>query len=140
MYVASKRIPWRSSNGISVRKPIDGVRCFSFKSLAAALLFVYPLEILYFPLPIRLGTSAIAAAETAANESASKVFSCPAFYNEDKLKICGEMPVYKLNYFSQVIRSFSFQGFPCICGCSGFRFVRMNGGYCFYQSVSFYLK
>lgn len=111
-----------------------------FKSPPVALPFVYPLETLYFPLPIRLGTSAIAAAETAANESASKVFSCLAFYNEDKLKICGEIPVYKLNYFSQVIRSFSFQGFPCICGCSGFRFVRMNGGYCFYQSVSFSLK
>lgn len=114
---------------------MDGVRCFSFKFPAVALPFVYPLETLYSPLPIKSGTFAIAAAETAANGRVSKVFC-----NEAKLKRLRGIPASQLNYFFQVIRLFSFQGGSGICGCSGFRFARMNGGYCFYQSVSFSLK
>ena len=47
---------------------------------------VCPENTLYSSLAIKSRTFAIVSAETAANERVSKVFSCPVFCNEDKLK------------------------------------------------------
>ena len=46
----------------------------------------FPVKTLYSPLAIKSRTFAIVSAKTAANERVSKVFLCPVFCNEDKLK------------------------------------------------------
>ena len=65
-----------------VRTQTDtGLRCF-FQIASSA----FPVKTLYSPLAIKSRTFAIVSAKTAANERVSKVFSCPVFCNEDKLK------------------------------------------------------
>ena len=86
---------------MSARKPITGLRCFF--QIASS---IFPVKTLYSPLAIKSRTFAIVSAKTAANERVSKVFSCPVFCNEDKLKRLREMPTYQLNLF--LINSFIF--------------------------------